>query len=105
MPSESANRNPVNWRNLALKHLALPFYLNIMDRCEEYDRLESRVEEALAQLARVTTLQLELFRSRNFPHVSRVDKELENMVGEKERAIGALRQHLKEHNCQRSGSF
>jgi hypothetical protein len=76
-----------------------------MDRCEEYERLESCVEQALAQLARVTTLQLELFRARNFPHVTRVDKELENMVGEKERAIGALRQHLKEHNCQGNGPF
>jgi len=29
-----------------------------------------------------------------------VDKKLENLVGAKERAIGALRQHLKEHKCQ-----
>jgi hypothetical protein len=48
----------------------------------------------------VTTLELELFRARNFAHVSRVDKKLEMIVGEKERAIGALRQHVREHKCQ-----
>lgn len=48
----------------------------------------------------MTTLELELFRARNFAHVSRVDKKLEMIVGEKERAIGALRQHVREHKCQ-----
>jgi hypothetical protein len=75
------------------------------ERCAEYDRLEHEVEQILAQLAQVTTLQLELFRSRNYSHVHRVDRELENIVGEKERAIGALLQHLKEHKCQANGSF
>ena len=68
--------------------------------CPEYARLESEVEQALANLAQVTTLQLDLFRARSFNRVMRVDKELENLVGEKERAIGALRQHVREHNCQ-----
>jgi hypothetical protein len=30
----------------------------------------------------------------------RLDKELELTVGLKERTIGALRQHTKEHRCQ-----
>lgn len=69
-------------------------------KCPEYARLESEVEQALANLAQVTTLQLDLFRSRSFNRVMRVDKELENLVGQKERAIGALRQHVNEHRCQ-----
>jgi hypothetical protein len=68
--------------------------------CPEYARLESEVEQALANLAQVTTLQLDLFRSRRFNRVMGVDKDLEKLVGEKERAIGALRQHVREHRCQ-----
>ena len=71
-------------------------------KCQEYDYLESEVEKALANLAQVTTLQLELFRARELKGVLRVDKQLENLVGEKERAIGALSQHIKEHQCQPS---
>jgi len=71
-----------------------------MPQCPQYTELEATVETALARLSHVTTEQLDLFRSRKFNSVMRVDKELENLVGEKERAIGALRQHVKEHKCQ-----
>jgi hypothetical protein len=71
-----------------------------MKQCPEYARLESEVEATLARLSEVTTLELQLFRARNFAHVTRVDKKLEMIVGEKERAIGALRQHIREHKCQ-----
>jgi hypothetical protein len=67
--------------------------------CREYERLRSEVESVLGNLAQVTTLLLELFRSRDFPGVHRLDKELELTVGQKERCIGALRQHIKDHNC------
>ena len=70
-----------------------------MAECPEYNRLHSDVENVLANLAQVTTLLLELFRSRNLGDVHRLDKELELTVGEKERCIGALRQHVKEHKC------
>jgi hypothetical protein len=70
-------------------------------RCQEYSRLEAEVEEGLKKLVDNATLQLELFRSHDFSHVMHVDKQLENLVGEKERAIGALRQHVKEHGCQK----
>jgi hypothetical protein len=73
--------------------------------CAEYDHLESVVERALAKVAEVSTLQLELFRSRKFSKVMSVDKRLENLVGEKERAIGALHQHVKEHHCQAEDSM
>lgn len=33
----------------------------------------------------------------------RGDKELELLVGKKERAFGALRQHAMEHKCQQIG--
>ena len=71
-----------------------------MDRCPEYEKLSSRVDEMLKNLVETTTLQLEIFRSKKPGEFMRVDKELELMVGEKERRIGALRQHVDEHQCQ-----
>jgi len=70
-----------------------------MSNCPEYDRLHAEVENVLGNLAQVTTTLLELFRSKDLAGVHRLDKELELTVGEKERAIGALRQHIKEHKC------
>ena len=73
-----------------------------MSQCPEYDRLSSQVDEILKKLADTTTLQLEIFRSRKPGEFMRVDKELELLVGEKERRFGAMRQHADEHKCQRN---
>lgn len=70
-----------------------------MPNCPEYDRLHVEVENVLGNLAQVTTLLLDLFRSKDLAGVVRLDKELELTVGEKERVLGALRQHIKEHKC------
>ena len=70
-----------------------------MPRCPELAPIQSDVENVLGNLAQVTTLQLEIFRSGKFDDWKRLDKQLELTVGEKERCIGALRQHIKEHNC------
>jgi hypothetical protein len=66
-------------------------------QCLEYEKLSSRVDEMLKKLAETTSLQLEIFRSKKPGEFMRVDKELELMVGEKERRVGALRQHVDEH--------
>jgi hypothetical protein len=70
-----------------------------MAKCEEYDRLHAHLEDVLAKLAQSAALLLELFRARNLDGVHQLDKELELTLGEKERSLGALRQHVKEHNC------
>lgn len=72
----------------------------VKGQCEEYDRLQSEVEQVLADITQVTTLQLQLFRAQDIPQFTRVDKELELLVGKKERAFGALRQHAADHKCQ-----
>lgn len=71
-----------------------------MSNCAEYDRLVSLVENALGNLAQLTTMLLDQFRAGEFAACTRMDKELELSVGEKERSIGALRQHMTEHKCQ-----
>ena len=68
-------------------------------KCPEYVRLRSEVENVLGNLAQVVTLQLELFRADDMSNWKGLDKELELTVGEKERRIGALRQHIREHKC------
>ena len=72
-----------------------------MSKCAELERLQKEVEAILDKLRELTTLQLEVFRAHNQPEFIRLDKELELTVGEKERSIGALRQHVQDHECQR----
>jgi hypothetical protein len=72
----------------------------VAPKCPELAGLQSDVENVLANLAQITTLQLELFRAGNMQDRRRLDRELELTVGKKERSIGALRQHIKEHNCR-----
>lgn len=76
-----------------------------MEKCPEYARLRTEVENVLGNLAQVTTLLLELFRSDNSEKYKHLDKELELTVGEKERAVGALRQHIREHKCRPTERF
>jgi hypothetical protein len=58
------------------------------------------VAALLAHLAQLTTHHLEAFRAKNFQASRQIDIEVERAIGEKERAIGALRQHMLEHKCQ-----
>ena len=71
-----------------------------MANCPEYDRLRSELENVLGNLSQVTLLLLELFRSGDSHRYKHFDKELELTVGAKERAVGALQQHMREHKCQ-----
>ena len=71
-----------------------------MTKCAEYERLESYVGTVLAHLAQLTTNHLEAFRAKDFQAARQIDLEVERSIGEKERAIGALRQHMLEHKCQ-----
>lgn len=72
-----------------------------MDKgCAVNARLQSMVDGILQRLAELTSAQLEAFQSHNQDEFARLDRELEQVVGEKERAIGAMRQHVLEHGCQ-----
>lgn len=70
------------------------------EKCAELARLEESVRSVLQQLIELTAAQLEAFRTRDQPEFLRLDKELENTIGLKERRIGALRQHGQEHGCR-----
>jgi hypothetical protein len=70
------------------------------NRCDEYTRLQMDVNTILEKLRQITQDQLQAFRSKDEGTFMRLDKELELTLGEKERSIGALRQHVQEHKCQ-----
>ena len=70
-----------------------------MPKCPEYANLESEVTDSLEHLVKLTQKQLETFQAHDQALFMRLDKELENAVGAKERKIGALRQHVKDHKC------
>ena len=70
------------------------------ENCPEHARLQREVEDVLQRLKELTASQLQAFRSRSSAEFARLDRELENTIGEKERAFGALRQHIREHHCQ-----
>ena len=71
-----------------------------MSACAKYDKLASELEEVLKELVEKATLQLEIFRSKKPGEFMRVDKQLELLLGEKERRVGALGEHVAEHTCQ-----
>jgi hypothetical protein len=68
-------------------------------RCAECARLQAEVGEVFESLVKLTQAQLNAFRANDQATMMRMDKELENTVGEKERRIGAMRQYAREHKC------
>jgi hypothetical protein len=72
------------------------------ETCAEYARLQAEVKAVLEALATLTTQQLDAFQKHEQSRFMQLDKELENTVGLKERSIGALRQHVRDHKCQTS---
>jgi hypothetical protein len=68
-----------------------------MEKCARCGKLSEEVAEVLQHLRQLTTTQLEAFRGNDIGTFMRLDKELENEVGRKERAFGAWREHRAEH--------
>jgi hypothetical protein len=69
------------------------------EHCQEYASLQHELQLTLQALSDLTKAMLEAFHSRDRGAFSRLDKELETTVGRKERIVGALRQHVKDHKC------
>ena len=70
-----------------------------MDQCAERERLAAEVKTVLSEIVELTTLQLEHFQAGKNKPLMDADRKLENAVGKKERAMGALRQHTRDHKC------
>ena len=70
--------------------------------CEKHDELLSNANSILKKIYETIEHQHGVLDaegvSQQFLHY---DRELENLMGEKERAVGALREHDEEHGCQK----
>ncbi|MBV9573026.1 MAG: hypothetical protein JOY93_03150 [Acidobacteriales bacterium] len=66
-------------------------------QCQRCSELFSSVAAVLDDLTSLTRAQSEAFKAGDMDEFTRLDKELENAVGLKERSIGALREHRREH--------
>lgn len=69
------------------------------DSCPEYANLQHELQLTLQTLSDLTKAMLDAFRANDRSAFTRLDKELETTVGRKERVVGALRQHIKDHKC------
>lgn len=71
------------------------------DKCEKHTELLIQAQSTLKKIRETIERQKQVIGSESVsPQFLCYDKELELLMGEKERVIGALRQHDKEHGCQ-----
>jgi hypothetical protein len=68
-------------------------------RCEEQQRLAEIVQQTLATLAQLAHAEQRAVQSGDDQLIIAIDKQIESVMGEKERGMGALRQHRLEHGC------
>ncbi len=68
-------------------------------KCPEREDLLRGAMAALHKLNRLTQEQIESLRSDDILRLLELDVKLETAFGEKERSLGALTQHRKDHRC------
>ena len=70
-------------------------------RCDKHDELLHLAQDVLQRIHELTAKQkLTVAENGVSERFLGMDKELELAMGEKERSIGALREHDMEHGCQ-----
>ena len=67
--------------------------------CSERDKIKAEATRALKDIVEFTDRLLKAMNTEKPASLTPLDKDLENAVGAKERAFGALMQHQKEHGC------
>ena len=68
--------------------------------CQKRKGLEADVRKALQKLKSIIEAQQTAFLADNVTEYMRLDKELELTMGTKERTIGPLQEHIREHGCR-----
>jgi hypothetical protein len=88
---------PLNLRQIGISESRFP----TKQRCDKHDELSHRAQDVLQRIHKLTAKQkLIIAGSGVSERFLCMDRELELAMGEKERAIGALREHDEEHGCQ-----
>jgi hypothetical protein len=70
-----------------------------MGLCAENDALVGEIQASLSRIIKINTATIDAVRDRDLFRLQELDQSLELAVGEKERLMGAWRQHRKEHGC------
>lgn len=73
--------------------------------CEKHKELLAEATSILQKIHELSSRQTDVVESEGVSgRFLRHDKQLELLMGEKERAVGALREHDEEHGCQRNSA-
>jgi hypothetical protein len=67
--------------------------------CLEQQRLMAAVQAHLLTIAELSRRTADAVAHRNENLTRELDLQVEKAIGEKERALGALRQHRQDHGC------
>ena len=67
--------------------------------CNQQQRLIETVQAHLMRIAELSRATADALARRDEDLAGDLDKQVETEVGAKERALGALRQHRREHGC------
>jgi hypothetical protein len=67
--------------------------------CLRQQELIRETQRHLIRLAELAKQESEAIASRNESLILALDQDIENTLGLKERALGALSEHRKEHGC------
>jgi hypothetical protein len=67
--------------------------------CRQQQELIDKVQEHLIRIADLSRATAEAVAHRNEHMTRELDREVEEEIGKKERALGALRQHRADHGC------
>jgi hypothetical protein len=70
-----------------------------MLNCPLRNELQREAMDALQVLIDLTKMQQEAIQQNDMKRLESLDLKLENTFGVKERAFGAIRQHMQEHGC------
>jgi hypothetical protein len=67
--------------------------------CPSQQKLMAEVQDHLMQISQLTRAVAEALANGNENFAAELDKQVDLELGKKERAMGALHQHRKEHGC------
>jgi hypothetical protein len=75
--------------------------VSMVPPCEKHEELLVQAQSILNKIHETMRHQSGVLNAEGVSHqFLHYDRELENLMGEKERAVGALREHDEEHGCQ-----
>ena len=70
-----------------------------MPVCPQNRELLDAILILLSQIVAITSDQMEALRNNDRDRLAELDSQLERAVRERDRALAAWREHMKEHHC------